>query len=626
MYTPTPKAAFAAVFFALTLVAAFCGPAKAAEMLRPVHAIAMYGTPKYAPGFKHFDYVNAQAPKGGTFRTSGFGSFDSLNGFAIKGEVADGLGAIYDTLTVASADEPFTRYGLLAKSMEMPADRSWIIFNLRPQARWHDGKPITAADVVWSFKEFTTNPNVTPFYRYYYADVSGVKALGPHRVKFTFKLTGNRELPLIVGDIPVLPKHYWTEKGKGRDIGKSTLDPPLGSGPYKIDSFEAGRYISYKRVADYWGRNLNVNVGRNNFDVLRVEYFRDSNVAVEGFKAGVYDFRAENISKVWATGYDIPAVKKGLIIKQAIPHHRTAPAQGYIYNIRRPMFQDRRVREALAYAFDFKWTNKNLFYGQYKRNRSYFGNSELEAKGLPSGEELKILEKYRGRIPDEVFTKEYDPPATKIAGRIRANLRIADRLLKKAGWVIKGKDRVNTVTGQKMQFEIMLAQPAFERVTLPFAKNLQRLGVTVRVRTVDTAQYIKRLENFDFDMAVMTWGQSLSPGNEQRGYWGSVAARQNGSRNYIGVSDPVVDDLIKGLVNAPDRKSLVARTRALDRVLQWGFYMIPHWYADYDRIIYWNKFSRPKGNLPYGYSTSRWWYDAAKARATAQGKTQPKAK
>ena len=579
------------------------------------NSIAMHGQAKYAAGFKHFDYVNPNAPKGGTMRTSSLGSFDSLNAFAIKGEVADGLGRIYDSLTAASQDEPFTRYGLLAESMDVPEDRSWIVFHMRKEARWHDGQPITAEDVVWTFNELMTNETIQPLYRFYYADVDKVEAIDALTVKFSFKDTGNREIPLTVGEIPILPKHYWTEKGKDRNLGKSTLVPPLGSGPYKIGKLEAGRYISYDRVKDYWGKDLNVNIGRHNFDLYRVEYFRDGNVAVEGFKGGAYDLRNELMSKVWATGYDIPAVKDGRIIKERLPNERTAQMQGYAFNSRRDMFKDSRVRQALAYAFDFEWSNRNLFYGQYKRIRSYFGNSVLEAKGLPQGEELEILEKYRGKIPGEVFTVEYNPPATKGDGRIRSNLKIADRLLKEAGWVIQGKERVHKETGQKLEFEIMLAQPAFERITLPFSKHLSRLGVVANVRTVDTAQYIKRLETHDFDMIVSSWGQSLSPGGEQRNFWGSQAATTTGSRNHFGVSDPVVDDLIDLIITAPNRKSLEQRTRALDRVLQWGHYIIPHWYADYDRVLSWNKFSRPKTVLPYGFSTSRWWYDEAKAQA-----------
>ena len=585
-------------------------PSKAkAEDVPSHHAIAMHGTPKYGPDFAHFDYVFAAAPKGGTLRQGAQGSFDSFNPFIIKGEAASGAGGIYDSLTTSSADEAFSQYGLLAESMDMPEDRSSITFHLRAGAKWHDGQPVTAEDVKWTFETLVAKG--APQFRFYYADVASVDVLDPRTVKFTFKGTDNRELPLIIGQLSILPKHYW----KDRDFAKTTLDPPLGSGPYKFSKFEAGRFVEYARVDDYWGRDLPVNVGRHNFDALRYDYFRDANVIVEAFKGGALDFRAENMSKVWATAYDMDEVANGQIVKVKLAHQRTAAIQGYVYNVRRDLFKDSRVRQALAYAFDFDWSNRNLFYGQYKRTRSYFGNSELEAKDLPTGAELAVLEPYRGRVPDAVFTQQYNPPATQGDGRIRSNLKIADRLLKEAGWVIQGKDRVNTATGQKLAFEILLVSPAFERITLPFAKNLERLGVRAHVRTVDSAQYGKRMESFDFDMITSIWGQSLSPGNEQRNFWGSSAAAANGSRNLIGVGDPVVDELIEQVIAAPDRAALVARTRALDRVLQWGHYLVPHWYADTDRVLYWNKFSRPAVTPMQGTDLGSWWYDEAKAKA-----------
>lgn len=609
-----PIMLFKSALCALFAGALFAAPA-AAQDVQPAHAIAMHGAPKYGPDFTHFDYVNANAPKGGTLRQGAQGSFDSLNSFIIKGQEASGLGSIYDTLMTSSSDEAFSAYGLLAESVEMPEDRSEITFHLNKNAKWHDGRPVTAEDVKWTFETLITKG--TPAYRFYYADVARVDVLGERTVKFTFKGTENRELPLIIGQMAVLPKHYW----QGRDFEKTTLEPPLGSGPYKIGKFEAGRFIEYNRVADYWARDLPVNRGQNNFDVLRYDYFRDGNVIVEAFKGGALDFRAENISKVWATAYDMDEVANGQIVKEELGHQRTAPIQGYLFNTRRALFKDARVRQALAYAFDFNWSNRNLFYGQYSRTRSYFGNSELEATSLPSAEELAILEKYRGRIPGEVFTTEYNPPATKGDGRIRSNLKIADRLLKEAGWVIEGKDRVHKATGQKLAFEILLVSPAFERITLPFAKNLERLGVRAHVRTVDSAQYMKRTETFDYDVVSGIWGQSLSPGNEQRNYWGSAAASANGSRNLIGISDPVVDELIEMLIAAPDREALVTRTRALDRVLQWGHYLIPHWHAKVDRVIYWNKLSRPTNIPMQGSPLGAWWYDEAKAQAlsTARG-------
>jgi len=589
-----------------------------AEGIKPQHAIAMHGTPKYGPDFTHFDYVNPQAPKGGTLRRGASGSFDSFNPFIIKGEAAAGSGNIYDSLLTSSADEAFSAYGLLAERVEMPEDRSWVTFYLRPQAKWHDGQPITAEDVKWTFE--TLVHKGAPQFRFYYADVAKVEVLDQRTVKFTFTGTNNRELPLILGQLSILPKHYW----KDRDFSKTTLDPPLGSGPYKIARFEAGRFVEYTRVKNYWGRDLPVNVGRHNFDTLRYEYFRDANVIVEAFKGGALDFRAENISKVWATAYNMDEVTNGQLIKEKLPHQRTAAIQGYVYNLRRTIFKDPRVRQALAYAFDFDWSNRNLFYSQYTRTRSYFGNSELEAKGLPSADELAILEKYRGRIPDEVFTTAYNPPATQGNGRIRPNLKIADRLLKEAGWVIQGKDRVNLKTGQKLAFEILLVSPAFERITLPFTKNLERLGVRAHVRTVDSAQYAQRMETFDYDMTTSVWGQSLSPGNEQRNYWGSQAAKTNGSRNLIGIQDPVVDALIEGIIAAPDRKALVTHVHALDRVLQWGYYLIPHWYAAADRVLYWNKYSHPATMPMQGSTLDTWWYDKTKAKAlrAARGESE----
>ncbi len=585
----------------------------------PRHGLAMHGETKYGPDFKHFDYVNPNAPKGGDVKLATTGSFDSFNGFIIKGEAAAGIGGIYDTLLVSSADEAFTEYGLLAETVETPQDRSWVQFVLRKEARWHDGKPITADDVIWTFN--TLIEKGQPFYRFYYGSIERAEKIDERTVKFTFKPGENRELPLIMGQIAVLPKHYWQD----RDFSKTTLKPPLGSGAYKIDSFEPGRFVKYKRVADYWGRNLPVNVGKDNFDTMRYDYYRDATVQVEAFKAGEFDYRSENASKSWATAYDFPALDKGLVIKEEIKHNRGSGMQGYIYNTRRVLFSDPKVRQALAYAFDFEWSNRNLFYSQYKRTRSYFDNSELTAKGLPGADELAILTPYRGRIPDEIFTAEYNPPRTKGDGRIRTNLKAGDALLKEAGWIIKDKKRVHSETGQVLEFEIMLVSPALERVTLPMIKNLERLGVKARVRTVDTAQYLRRLETFDFDVITFVFGQSLSPGNEQRGYWGGEAAGQNGSRNFIGIKDPVIDELIEKLIAAPDRKSLIAHTRALDRVLQWGHYVIPHWHLDYDRLVFWNKFQRPETTPLRGVQFSTWWVNTQSADKTEQAPKSLKA-
>ncbi|MCP5367245.1 MAG: ABC transporter substrate-binding protein [Hyphomicrobiales bacterium] len=567
----------------------------------PAHGIAMHGKLKYGPGFTHFDYVNPDAPKGGTVRLADQGTFDSFNGFIAKGNAAPGIGGIYDSLMAHAADEPFSEYGLLAESVETPPDRSWVRFRLRPEARWHDGKPITADDVVWTFNTLVEQGQ--PFYRFYYGSVEKAEAEDARTVKFTFKPGDNRELPLIMGELTVLPRHYW----EGRDFAKTSLEPPLGSGPYRVEEFEPGRWITYVRDPDYWGRDLPVNVGTNNFERIRYDMYRNEIVMVEALKAGAYDFRSENSSKNWATAYNIPAVDKGLLVKLEAHHNRPQGMQGFFFNLRRPMFQDRRVRAALGYAFDFEWSNRNLFYGQYTRTRSYFDNSDMAATGLPGPEELKLLEPYRGRIPDEVFTQEYNPPKTEGDGRIRDNLRVADRLLKEAGWVIKDKKRVNAKTGEPLAFEILLVMPAFERISLPYAKNLQRLGVDVTVRTVDSSQYIERRRAFDYDVITNNFGQSFSPGNEQRDFWGSESAKRRGGRNFAGIQDPVVDELVEKLIAAPDRDSLVARCRALDRVLQWGYYAVPHWHITYDRLVFWDKFGRPAVTPLQGTVFGSWW-------------------
>ncbi len=598
----------AAVLWALISVLV-PGLGGSSEEVRPSHGIAMHGDLKYAPDFRHFDYVNPRAPKGGTVRLQAIGTFDSFNPFIVKGSPAAGIGRIYETLMAGSADEPFSEYGLLAESITVPKDRSWVQFTLHAEARWHDGKPVTADDVAWTFETLITK--AVPFYRGYYGDVKKVEKLDPRTVRFTFAGGANRELPLILGQLVVLPKHYWA----GRDFTKTTLEPPVGSGPYKIGAFEPGRHVEYQRVEDYWGKDLPVNVGRNNFDRIRHDYYRDGTVSVEAFKAGEYDFRYENSSKNWATSYDFPALRQGLVKKEEIPHDRSTGMQAFAINTRRPLFQDRKVRQALAYAFDFEWSNRTLFYGQYQRNRSYFDNSELAAAGPPGPAELAILKPYRGLLPEEVFTKAYDPPATDGSGRIRANLRQGSKLLREAGWGIDKTTRKLThqATGRVMEFEILLVSPLFERIVLPFKKNLERLGIAVSVRTVDSAQYRRRLDDFDFDMVIGSWGQSLSPGNEQRDYWGSDFADRPGSRNLAGIKDPAVDALIEGVINAPDRKSLVNHVRALDRVLQWGHWVIPQWHIPYDRLVYWDRLGRPETTPTQGVQFDTWWVDARKA-------------
>jgi len=599
---------FCVVFSLVLSLAAIAAMAAAGS-----HGLSLFGELKYPPGFKNFEYVDPQAPKGGTMKFSAIGTYDTLNPFVVKGVAAAGIGQIFDTLAVASQDEPGSEYALIAESIDLAPDKLSVLYSLRKEARFHDGSPMTPGDVVWTFN--TLREKGHPMYRSYYGDVTEIAQEGERGIRFHFKSAENRELPQILGEMPVLSKAYWS----GRDFAKTTLDTPLGSGPYKVDSLDPGRSITYRRVADYWGANLPVNRGRQNVDVIRYDYYRDGTIALEAFKAGQYDIRRENSSKSWATGYDSPALRQGLIKKEVIPNQLPSGMQGFGYNLRRPIFQDPRVRQALAYAFDFEWSNKNLFYDSYARTRSYFDNSELAATGVPQGEELKTLEKYRGKVPDEVFTKEYNPPKYDGSGNIRDGLRAALALLKEAGWIFKNEKLVNDKTGEPFAFEILLNDPQMERIVLPLAKNLERMGITARVRTVDVAQYEKRMETFDFDTAVVVFGQSLSPGNEQREYWGSKSADEPGSRNLLGIKSEVIDELTEELVRSPDRASLIAHTRALDRVLQYGYYVIPNFHLSAFWVAYWDKYRRPTISPKYGIGLDTWWVDP-KAEQTIEAK------
>ena len=606
----------------MILVAMSIGATGHAETAVTVsHALAMHGQPKYGPDFTHFDYVNPQAPRGGMLRLANDGTFDSFNPFIPKGNPAIGP-TYFESLLESSADEPFTMYGLIAESITVPEDRSWVIFTLRPQARWHDGKSITVDDVIWSFNTLKTKGR--PFYRFYYGSVSKAEQVGERQVKFTFSEVGNRELPLIIGQMTILPKHYWDT----RDFERTTLELPLTSGPYRIADFEPGRFWVMQRVQDYWGAALPVSRGQHNFDTIRTEYFRDATVIREALKSGVIDFYEENQAKAWALDYDVSAVRSGWLKHEAIPHALPTGMQAFVFNTRRAVFHDPTVRRALAYAFDFEWTNQHLFFGQYTRTESYFSNSELAATDLPQGEELAILERYRDRVPPAVFTTPYHAPSTDGSGWPRQNLRQAFALLKEAGWEVQDLVMRRRDTGEPLQFEILLVSPAFERIVLPFVRNLTRLGITARVRLVDQSQYINRLRAFDFDMIIGSWGESDSPGNEQRNYWSSAAATAPGARNYAGIQEPVIDELIELLIQAPDRESLVARARALDRVLLHGNYIIPNWHLRFQRIVYWDKFSRPATTAKFGTSTTLWWFDADKAarveraRGTARDERQ----
>jgi len=577
----------------------------------PVHGLAMHGDLKYGPDFTHFEYANPDAPKGGTLRHWGSETFDNLNPHIPRGVAAAGLNLTTVSLLEGSADEPFSTYGGLAESLEVPEDRSWVIFNLRPEAVWHDGEPITAHDVVFSLDTLISKGY--PFYGSYYANVESVEALSDHRVKFTFDMADNRELPLIAGQLTILPRHYW--EAEGRDFSASTLTPPPGNGPYRIGRIVPGRSIEYVRVTDWWGKDLPVYKGRFNFDRITYEYFRDQTVSLEALFAGQYDYRQEYTAKLWATAYDAPPVRDGRIIKKTIENELPQGFQGFIYNLRRPLFQDRVLRRALDYAFDYEWSNKNFAYDAYTRTRSYFSNSEMEADGLPEGKELEILERFRGQIPEEVFTEEYNPAKSDGSGRNRENLRIARDMLAEAGYVINADGAlIHEETGRKVEFEMLFSNinAAFEKWFQPFRDNLERLGITARIRIVDASQYINRTMAFDYDMVVASFGQSNSPGNEQREYWGSDKADQPGSRNLIGVQDPVVDELVDLIVSAPTREDLVARTRALDRVLQWGFYSIPNWHIPAWRVAYWDKFGQPEFQAPFALGVSdTWWHKDA---------------
>ena len=587
-----------------TLVIA--GHAVASGTNGPAHAIAMHGTPKYPADFTHFDYVNPDAPKGGRQVSEGGQTFDSLNMFILGGTPA-GIGRIYDSLTVSSADEAFTRYCLLCETLEVPDDRTWVEFTMRDDARWHDGMPVTVDDVIFSFNILREKGH--PFYRSYWSDVVEVMKTGPNKVRFSSAGGTNLELPLIVGELTVLPKHYW----EGRDFSKTTLEPPLGSGPYRIADVKPGRSITFERVKDYWGADRPVNVGQNNLDTIRVEYFRDRTISREAFKAGDIDIWVENSARNWATAFDTQAVREKLILKEEIPHQRTAGMQGFAFNTRKAMFQDRQVRQALVNGFNFEWYNANQAYNAYTRTVSYFDNSELASRGLladAGAEEREILERFRGRLPEEVYTQVFAPPSTDgtLAG-IRGNLRDGRRLLEEAGWVIRDGKLVNGETGAPLAFELMIRTPTFEPMALSFKRNLERLGVEVSVRLVDASQYQSRLEEFDFDVVISSFGQSLSPGNEQRDYFSSAVVNNPGTRNIMGIADPVIDELIELVISADTRDSLVQRTRALDRAMLWGFYMVPHFHIPHDRIAFWDKFGRPEITPSRGAQTNAWWID-----------------
>ena len=567
----------------------------------PQHALTLYDEPpKYPANFKHVEYVNPDAPKGGTFRKATFGSFDSLNPFINKGVAVEDIDLTYDTLARQTLDEPFTAYGVIAEKIEKAPDNSWVRFYLRPEAKFNDGHPIRAEDVVFTFD--TLMKNGSPLFKGYYSDVESAIAENPLQVKFTFKHNKNRELPLILGQLPVLPKHWW----QTRDFGKGNLEIPVGSGPYTITEIKPGRSIRYERNKNYWGKDLPINKGLYNFDAITVDYFRDNSVAFEALKAGQFDYWFEISAKNWAGAYNIPAVNDGRLIKEEIRNANPTGMQGFVFNLRRPMFQDVRVREALSLLFDFEWTNKQLFNGAYNRTSSYFDNSEMAAKAAPTEEELAILEPLRGQIPDAVFTDIFKPSTTDGSGMIREQQRRAYKLLQEAGWRVVD-DKMVDAQGKPVTIEFLLAQTEFERILLPFKRNLSELGIDLQIRRVDVSQYLNRLRSRDFDMIVGSFPQSNSPGSEQREYWESQSADKPGSRNFMGLKDPAVDQLTEGLINAESRQSLINHARALDRVLQWGFYVIPNWHIKTWRVAYSNNIAHPAVTPLYDIGLNTWW-------------------
>ena len=580
------------------------GPATAQET---AHGLSLFGDLKYGPDFAHFDYVEPNSPKGGTLHLATVGTFSTLNPFTLKGVSAAGAGFPFESLLEGAADEPDAAYGLIAAEVALAPDRRSVRFLLRPEARWHDSTPVTAADVAFSFEILTTEG--APSFATQLAGVDRVETSGDREVAFHLVDPDNRKLPLIVGGMPIVSEAYF----RGRSFGETTFEPPLGSGPYRVGKVDAGRSIAFERVADYWGAALPVMTGRYNFDTIFIDYYRDRTVLVEALKAGEYDFHEEFTSKVWATQYDIPAVEEGWLIKDVLPDNTPSGVQAFFINTRLPKFQDRRVREALSYVFDFEWLNKNQFFGIYDRMASYFENSDLAARGLPSQAELAILEPHRGAVPEEVFTTEFVPPSTDGSGNNRRNLRSARALLKEAGWITRDGALVNEATGEPMTIEFLYFEPTFERIYAVFARRLERLGVGVTLRLVDSVSYEERMKSHDFEITTLRFVFNLSPGAELNANFATATADQVGSSNAAGIKDPVVDALIAEVVGATDRATLVAAARALDRVLLWGHYMIPQWYKGAHHLVYWDKFGRPALKPRYARGViDTWWVDREK--------------
>ncbi len=613
------QAAFGKTLVTAVLALALATGAAAQDAASPVwrSGISTIGELKHPNGFERFDYVNPDAPKGGELKLSETGTYDTFNLILSKGEAATGVGSlVFDTLLKSAEDEITASYGLLAEGVSYPDDFSSATFRLRAEAKWADGKPVTPEDVVYSFEKLKEH---NPLYANYYRHVISAEKTGERDITFRFDEKNNRELPNILGQFPVIPKHWWEgtdDKGNKRDISRTTLEPVMGSGPYKIGAFQAGASIRFERRDDYWGKDLNVNVGQNNFGTIIYTFFGDRTVEFEAFRTGNVQFYQDNSASHWATSYEFPAAKDGRVVREEIenPLRATGIMQAFVPNLRRDKFKDQKVREALNYAFDFEDLNRSLAYNAFQRVDSYFWGTELASSGLPEGREKEILEELKDKVPPEVFTTPYTNPVNGDPQKVRTNLRKALDLFKEAGYELKDRKLVNVKTGEPFGFEILLSNPSFERTVTPFVNSVKKIGVDARIRTVDASQYTNRTRSFDYDMIYGIWAQSLVPGNEQADYWGSASANQQGSKNYAGISDPAIDDLIRRIIFAPNREELVATTHALDRVLLAHHYVVPLFYAKAQRIAYWNNLSRPQELPYYGLGFPQVWWSKTAAK------------
>lgn len=584
---------------ALLLLAALPLPARAA------HAVAMHGEPLYPPDFSHFDYVNPDAPKGGSIVFGATGNFDSLNPFIVRGTAAIGLREhVFESLLARGYDEPFTLYGLLAESVEMPDDRSSITFTLNPKARFSDGEPVTADDVIYSLE--TLRDKGRPNYKTYYSKVSKIEKLGSRKLRLVFDASGDREIPLIMGLMPIIPKHVYEK----RDFSNAGFATPVGSGPYVVEKIEPGSSITYLRDPDYWGADLPVNVGQNNIDRLTYEYFRDANASFEAFKTGIYDARPEDDPGRWTMGYDFPALREGKVRKESFKSGMPSGMYALVFNTRRPVFSDRRVREALIQLFNFAWVNENLYYDAYVRTQSFFDGSELGSHGREASEkERKLLAPFPGAVTPEIMAHGWQAPEGDPAGQDRKNRMRAVAMLQQAGYEIRNGRMTERKTGRALAFEILVATPAEERLALTYARMVKRVGVDATVRNVDPSQYQERRNNYQYDMIFNSWFSSLSPGNEQSFYWGSEAADVPGTRNYMGVKEPAVDAMIAAMLEARTREDFIAAVRAMDRVLLSGAYMIPLFHQPDQWLALWRKVKTPDKTSLYGYRSDTWWIE-----------------